>query len=142
MNNHCFSCRDFANCVNLQSSDGSIIITRENTYNGATFTLKANNQGGSIPSSLTFDTSTHALCMRDNNGQPLSCVTLPADAAQTLAINGSSLSISGGNSVTLPSVNKVTNLNSPNNVDVPTTQAVVNALADVEWPTTDDFFGA
>jgi hypothetical protein len=104
MNNHCFSCKDFSNCINIQSPDGSIIVTRENTYNGTTFTLKANNSGGGtdFPFYLTFNNTDRTLCVRGVGGQPLSCITLPTDEPQQLTLNGSTLTISDGNSVSIP----------------------------------------
>jgi len=55
----------------------------------------------------------------------------------TIAATITELYITDINGNPKPIINKVQDINSPNQVDVPTTQAVFDA---VEWQTTDQFF--
>jgi hypothetical protein len=73
---------------------------------GCVFTLSLPQDPNTpVPYYLTFDNATRNLCVKDNTGTTLNCVTIPAgDEPQMLSLNNNTLSISNGNSIVLPAI--------------------------------------
>lgn len=98
----CVKCGDICKCINVVSGDGRVIVERESNAYGCSFSIKINEANSFL---LEFDSNTKQLCLKDKGGNKLTCTTLNIDTSaknQTLILNGNVLSISNGNSITLP----------------------------------------
>lgn len=98
----CFKCSEINGCINITSSDASIIIKKNTSPYGVTFDVVTDKSEDIL--NLSFDSTERMLCLRDNVGEVMSCVYIPSDEPQTLSIDGYVLKLSnGGGEVILPS---------------------------------------
>jgi hypothetical protein len=127
----CVKCGDVCKCISFESTDGSIVVTKKGTAFGCTFDIKQNGDALYI---LEFDDNTRRLCIKNTKGVEIDCVTIP-DATQALSLQGNVLSITGGNSVTLPDLPDL-NINSSSIRVQQGGPGGLNVLLEVE-PSTD-----
>lgn len=96
---NCVKCGEICKCLTIVSPDGSVIIDKETTPLGCTFSLRVDSDDVFV--FLEYNDVTNQLCLKNKDGALLNCVSLPNNA-QTLTLNGGQLCISGGNCVSLP----------------------------------------
>lgn len=110
---NCDNCFDTCNCIELTSSDSSVIVSK----NGCILDFKVNPAGGSGNlTSLTYNSGTRVLIYTNNNGVPNN-ITLANDI-QTLGLSGNIITLSkSGGSVDLTSL-----------LTIPTFAATSNSL--------------
>lgn len=96
----CVKCGDICRCLNITSPDGSIIVRKTAHAYGCDYEVSIDYDDVPLYT-LEFNETTRELCIRATNGAATTCVQIP-EKVQYLTINGDQLTISDGNSVTLP----------------------------------------